>query len=75
MPRTRKTRRGDDGTAKWHEDLVKQHYLSMKKGKMPEDRTHFKSDAEYMKYLRDVKKYLRSQPKTAGRRRRQTRRW
>lgn len=83
MPKTRKHRNHDDGTAKWHEDMVKQHYLSMKKGKLPAERLRISSkhydedaDAKYMKYLHDTKKYLRGVAKTrGGRRTRRSRRY
>jgi hypothetical protein len=76
MPKTRKHRHHDDGTAKWHEDMVKQHYLSMKNGELPPERLrispkHYdeEADLKYMKYLHDTKKYLRNTPKTRGGRR------
>ena len=76
MPKTRKHRHHDDGTAKWHEEMVKQHYLSMKRGELPAERLsmspkHYdeKADRDYMNYLRSVKKYLRNEPKTRGGRR------
>ena len=71
--KTRKHRHHDDGTAKFHENMVKQHYLSMKKGELPPERLRISSkhydveaDAKYMKYLRDTQKYLRNEPKTRG---------
>ena len=74
--KTRKHRHHDDGTAKWHENMVKQHYLSMKKGELPAERLrisskHYDEDADrkYKQYLDDTKQYLRGVPKTRGGRR------
>lgn len=85
MPKTRKTRHYDDGTAKYHEDLVKQHYLAMKRGELPAERKrisakHYdeEADAKYANYFKATKKYLRNTPKMGGsrtrRRRHRTRR-
>ena len=81
MPKTRKNRNQDDGTAKWHENMVKEHYLAMKRGDLPAERKRISSkqydedaDAKYAAYFRGVKKYLRNTPKMGGSRTRRLRR-
>lgn len=75
MPKHQKTRKHDE-TADFHENMVKQHYLSMKKGELPAERLrisskHYDEDADrkYAEYLRESKKHLRGIPKMGGRRR------